>query len=57
MTLDFLAIVSWGLYPTPTPNNAIRSQLFASWGLFGTMSYVSTILGLNRLGLGLRLDG
>ena len=35
--MDFMAIASWGTYPTPTPTNAQRAAYAASYGLLGLL--------------------
>ena len=35
--MDFLAIVSMGAYPTPTPTDTARALFAASWGLLGEL--------------------
>lgn len=33
--MNFFAIVSLGVYPTPTPSDLGRAQYAVSWGLWG----------------------
>ncbi len=40
MALDFMAIVSNGTYPTPTPTAAARAAYAVSYGLLGVASSV-----------------
>ena len=48
MALDYLAIVSWGAYPTvATTTAAKRAALAASWGLLHTLTL--TVVGGGHL--------
>ncbi len=38
MALDFMAIISTGAYPTPTPTAAQRMAFAASYGLLDTLT-------------------
>jgi len=54
--MDYMAIVSMGAFPTPTPTSTVRASLAASWGLlevspysvlkiiFGTMPFIKPLL-------------
>ncbi len=39
MALDFFAIASNGYFPTPTPSNAERAALAATWGYYWNVSF------------------
>jgi len=47
MALNYLGIVSYGSYPTPTPTDAVRSRLAVSMGLltFEFLTITATIAG------------
>ncbi len=60
MALDFMAIVSGGTYPTPTPSGALRAAQAVTRGLWIGGALPSTVAGavkrgLFRIGLALRL--
>ena len=35
--MDWFAVASWGVFPTPTPSGARRAAYAVSYGLLGTM--------------------
>ena len=37
MALDYMAIVSYGVYPTPVPDSDERAAFGVSYGLLGTV--------------------
>ena len=54
MALDFMAIVTTGTYPTPTPTDAERAISAVSYGLLGTAaSEAEAEIDRSLLGLGL----
>lgn len=52
MAFDFMAVVSYGVYPTPTPTVARRAGLAISMGLLNFDLSEAIITAINR-GLGL----
>ena len=58
--MDFLAIASWGFYPTVLGTDTTeRAALVATYGLFvGPLSGVAAEVfkGMTKLGLSLRVD-
>lgn len=48
MTFDFMAVVSYGAYPTPTPTNARRAALAVSMGLLNLTLAEEIITTVNR---------
>lgn len=54
--MDFMAIVSCGAYPTPTPTDAQRASYAVSYGLLGSVpaSLVRTVSKWLRLRLRLK---
>ncbi len=54
MALDFMAIVSNGTYPTPTPTGTQRAAFAVSWGLLSLVpgaSVTDTRIALERIAL------
>lgn len=54
--VDWFAVVSMGVYPTPTPTNSQRAALAVSFGLLSSLSEGIVILvrtGLSYLRMGL----
>ncbi len=49
MALDFMAIVSNGTYPTPTPSGALRAALAVSYGLLNIVLPTSAISGILKI--------
>ncbi len=51
--MDFMAIVSRGVYPTPTPTGALRAALAVSYGFLNTTLQAAptwTIKAWNSIG-------
>ena len=49
MALDFMAIVSSGTYPTPTPpTDAQRAAYAVSYGLVGTLAEAAAVEWIGR---------
>jgi len=44
--MDYMAVVSMGAFPTPTPSDSTRASLAASWGLLETSPSVSVVLNI-----------
>jgi hypothetical protein len=57
MALDYMAIASYGVFPTPTPTSAVRAYLASSMGLLSSLSesdgIISKVLRIGKTGIGL----
>ena len=57
--MDYFAVVSFGVYPTPTPTTTQRAAFAVSYGLLSVVAAASAIAdmvrGKLRCGLGLTL--
>ena len=54
MSLNYLGIVSYGSYPTPTPSDSVRSRLAVSMGLltFEFPSFIPSAGGIVAIVVG-----
>ena len=53
--MDFIAIISMGFYPTPTPTNAERATFAATYGLSSLSVGRIVGRGLSQLGMSLKI--
>lgn len=54
--MDYLAIVSVGFYPTPTPTASERMAYAVSYGLLGSLGAFVPFTGGGGMGLSMILD-
>ena len=53
--MDFIAIISMGFYPTPTPTTAERAAFVATYGLSSLSGGGNAGRGLSQLGMSLKI--
>ena len=51
--MDWLAVVSTGTYPTPTPTDSERAAYAVSYGLLGTLYEEEITVDRGLLGIGM----